>query len=83
MTNKVNKMISKIKRFLLPIILISAIAALPSFCECAIEGGVCGDNSTWDPCCNPDRYHCEIENEDAPEGERFGICVANEEDIEE
>ena len=56
---------------------------IPGFCDCSIEGGVCGDEPTWSPCCNPDRFHCEIENPDAAEGEHYGVCVPNKDENSE
>lgn len=47
--------------------------SLNGFCSCAVDGGVCGDAPTWDPCCNPDRYHCEKED-----GADYGTCTPNE-----
>lgn len=75
-----NTMSIKLKTITL-VLLTSLLSAVPlsGYCACAVDGGVCGDAPTWDPCCNPDRYECELED-DAD----YGTCVLiDDEDSEE
>ncbi|MBI1858888.1 MAG: hypothetical protein HYR97_07245 [Candidatus Melainabacteria bacterium] len=70
-----------IKKLIVLIPLAFCLAALPiqnGLCSCAVEGGVCGDPPSWDPCCNPDKFECEIE-----EGTDYGTCVPREEEAAE
>lgn len=62
----------------LVIVFVSAflVAALPAhrgLCECSVEGEVCGDSPTWNPCCEPNKYECEKD-----EGDEYGECVPKE-----
>lgn len=55
--------------------LLAMVPMQEGLCSCAVEGGVCGDPPNWDPCCNPDKYKCEME-EDAD----YGTCVERTEE---
>lgn len=67
-------------KYLLQTLLILSLALVPlsGFCACAVDGGVCGDTPTWDPCCNPDRFYCDKE-----EGADYGTCIPIDEEDEE
>ncbi len=54
------------------------LAAMPlqnGLCECAVEGAVCGDSPTWNPCCEPDKFECV-----KAEGDDFGTCEAKKDE---
>lgn len=65
---------------LLPIV--GFLAVMPfqyGLCECAVEGAVCGDLPTWDPCCEPDKFECA-----KADGDDYGTCeLKKSEDKEE
>lgn len=57
---------------LISVLLSSLIAVMPllsGYCECAVEGAVCGDPPTWNTCCEPDKYECVKDK-----GDDYGTC---------
>ena len=73
-------MIMTFKKMLTLLPLVVVLAILPfqnGFCGCVVEGGVCGDPPSWEPCCNPDKFECQKE-EDA----EYGTCVAKKDNKE-
>lgn len=62
---------------LIPVAVFLAIAPFQGgFCDCAVEGAVCGDLPTWNPCCEPDKYECKK----AAEEDAYGTCEEKEEE---
>lgn len=65
--------------FIIPILGVLALAPFQSGrCECAVAGAVCGDEPTWNPCCEPDKYECKKN-----EGDDFGTCEEKTEKAKE
>ena len=65
--------------YILLLLTMLSLAPLSGQCTCAVDGGVCGDAPTWDPCCNPDRYYCKKDDE----ADNYGTCVLIEDKNDE
>ena len=64
---------SKFIILLLATFFLAVVPFQAGFCDCAVEGEVCGDPPTWNLCCEAENYECKKQ-----EGDSYGECVKKE-----